>query len=260
MPKSSSRSPATRRSSFKRCSFGIGRRTGGPRRIASRPATRPRRCVDRRPRRGALASDRLLHCAATRSTASRGDERSCISTHESRFAAIVTRANLLPLEGVREDLAAAHPALLDSIQADAARAELAAAARTSASIPVVADREFALVGARIVDGTTRAPIDDGACSCAMDASPLLVRAQSVTIPAASARSTRAARRSFPDCGTCTRTSRSPSGDRHTSASVSRRRATWAARNVFSSRSATPFARTRARPATAARRSGRRKRT
>jgi imidazolonepropionase-like amidohydrolase len=79
----------------------------------------------------------------------------------SRFAAIVTRANLLPLEGVRDDLAAAQPALLDSLLADAARAELAAAARTSASIPVVAQGAFALVGARIVDGTTRKPIEDG---------------------------------------------------------------------------------------------------
>ena len=81
---------------------------------------------------------------------------------ESRFAAIVTRANLLPLEGVREDLAAVHSAMRDSIAADAARAELAAAARTKASIPVVADGEFALVGARIVDGTTRSPVEDGA--------------------------------------------------------------------------------------------------
>ncbi|HEV8215280.1 MAG TPA: amidohydrolase family protein [Gemmatimonadaceae bacterium] len=79
----------------------------------------------------------------------------------SRFAAIVTRANLLPLEGVREDLAAAQPALLDSVLADAARAELAAASRTSAAIPVVAQDAFALVGARIVDGTVRKPIDDG---------------------------------------------------------------------------------------------------
>ena len=79
----------------------------------------------------------------------------------SRFAAIVTRANLLPLEGVRQDLAAAQPALLDSLLADAARAELAAAARTSASIPIVAQGAFALIGARIVDGTTRNPIDDG---------------------------------------------------------------------------------------------------
>jgi imidazolonepropionase-like amidohydrolase len=78
----------------------------------------------------------------------------------SRFAAIVTRANLLPLEGVREDLAAAQPALLDSLLADAARAELAAAARTSASIPIVAQGAFALVGARVVDGAKRNPADD----------------------------------------------------------------------------------------------------
>jgi len=79
----------------------------------------------------------------------------------SRFAAIVTRANLLPLEGIREDLAASHPAMLDSILADAARAELAAAARTSASIPIVAQGDFAIVGARIVDGTTRPPLENG---------------------------------------------------------------------------------------------------
>jgi imidazolonepropionase-like amidohydrolase len=80
----------------------------------------------------------------------------------ARFAAIVTRANLLPLEGVREDLIASHPALLDSIQADAARAELAAAARTSLGIvPVAADRELALVGGRIIDGTHTPPIEDG---------------------------------------------------------------------------------------------------
>ena len=78
-----------------------------------------------------------------------------------RFGGIITRANLLPLEGIREDLVAAWPFLLDSITADAARAELEAAARTRASMPVVADREFALVGARIVDGTVRTPIDDG---------------------------------------------------------------------------------------------------
>jgi imidazolonepropionase-like amidohydrolase len=79
----------------------------------------------------------------------------------SRFAAIVTRANLLPLEGVREDLAASHPAMLDSIVADAVRAEITAASRTSASTPRLAERDFALVGARIVDGTTRPPIEDG---------------------------------------------------------------------------------------------------
>jgi imidazolonepropionase-like amidohydrolase len=76
---------------------------------------------------------------------------------QSRFVAIVTRANLLPLEGVREDLAATHPSLLDSIQADAARAQLTAAK----PVPATAAGAFALVGARIVDGTTRAPLDDG---------------------------------------------------------------------------------------------------
>lgn len=81
--------------------------------------------------------------------------------NDSRFAAIVTRANLLPLEGVREDLAVAHPAMLDSLEADATRAELTAAARTSATVPAVVDGSFALVGARIVDGTTRAPMEDG---------------------------------------------------------------------------------------------------
>jgi hypothetical protein len=79
----------------------------------------------------------------------------------SRFAAIATRANLLPLEGIREDLAAAQPALLDSVLADVARAELSIAAHTSAAIPVVTQGAFALVGARIIDGTTREPIDDG---------------------------------------------------------------------------------------------------
>ena len=81
---------------------------------------------------------------------------------DSRFAAIVTRANLLPLEGVRDDLAASHPALLDSIEGDAARTELAATARATASVHPIVDGTFALVGARIVDGTTRPPVDDGA--------------------------------------------------------------------------------------------------
>jgi imidazolonepropionase-like amidohydrolase len=78
-----------------------------------------------------------------------------------RLAAIVTRANLLPLEGVREDLAVAEPATLDSILADAARSELLAAARTKASLTPLAEGDFALVGARIIDGTMRAPIQNG---------------------------------------------------------------------------------------------------
>lgn len=80
---------------------------------------------------------------------------------DSRFAAIVTRANLLPLEGIREDLATRHPTMLAAISADAARTQLALAERTAASIPVVADGVFALVGARIIDGTREPPIEDG---------------------------------------------------------------------------------------------------
>jgi imidazolonepropionase-like amidohydrolase len=79
---------------------------------------------------------------------------------KSRLAAIVTRANLLPLEGVREDLAVAQPQLLDAILADAARTELAIAAQTSITLPITAQRDFALVGATLVDGTSRAPIED----------------------------------------------------------------------------------------------------
>ena len=80
---------------------------------------------------------------------------------DSRFAAIVTRANLLPLEGIREDLAIRYPSMLAAISADAARAELALAERTAASISVVADGAFALVGARIIDGTPAPPVEDG---------------------------------------------------------------------------------------------------
>ena len=80
---------------------------------------------------------------------------------DDRIVGMVTRANLLPLEGVREDLVAAHPALLDSILADAARAELSLANRTAATIKPLAVGDFALVGARIIDATAREPIDDG---------------------------------------------------------------------------------------------------
>src|ERR1051325_8719726 len=89
--------------------------------------------------------------------------REVLYTDDSwRFVAIVTRANLLPLEGLREDLAAGHPAMLDSIEADATRAELLLAERTRLARKPVAEGDFAVVGARIIDGTTGAPIDDGA--------------------------------------------------------------------------------------------------
>jgi len=77
-----------------------------------------------------------------------------------RFVAAVTRANLLPLEGLREDLASENPTLLGAILADAARSEIGTAAQTVLTIPVVAQRDFALVGGRIIDGTTREPIEN----------------------------------------------------------------------------------------------------
>jgi imidazolonepropionase-like amidohydrolase len=101
----------------------------------------------------------------------------------SRFAAIVTRANLLPLEGVREDLAAGYSSMIDSISADAVRAELAAAARSGASLPVVASGTFALSGARIIDGTSNAPMDNGAIIVRDGRIAAVGPQSSVTIPA-----------------------------------------------------------------------------
>ncbi|HTJ24157.1 MAG TPA: amidohydrolase family protein [Gemmatimonadaceae bacterium] len=101
----------------------------------------------------------------------------------SRFAAIVTRANLLPLEGLREDLATSHPTMLDSLEADATRAELAAAARTSATVPAAAGGSFALVGARIIDGTTRPPIEDGTVLVRGGRIAAVGQRQSVPVPA-----------------------------------------------------------------------------
>jgi imidazolonepropionase-like amidohydrolase len=75
----------------------------------------------------------------------------------SRFAAIVTRANMLPLEGVRDDLADLLPALQSAAISDRMR-DLGSATDTTRPI---ADRTFALVGGRIVDGTGAAPIEDG---------------------------------------------------------------------------------------------------
>jgi len=101
----------------------------------------------------------------------------------SRFAAIVTRANLLPLEGIREDLAASHPSMLDSILADAPRAELAAAERTSASIRTLVHGQFAIAGARIIDGTVRPPIENGVVLVRDGRIAAVGSRQSVTLPA-----------------------------------------------------------------------------
>ena len=72
-----------------------------------------------------------------------------------RFAAIVTRVHILPLEGIRDDLKAALPDLQLAAVRDR-MADLATWQRT----PVVAEGRYAVTGARIIDGEGGAPIDD----------------------------------------------------------------------------------------------------
>lgn len=74
----------------------------------------------------------------------------------SRFAAIVSRIHILPLEGVRSDLKEALPALQKSAIED----RLADLAAMYLGIPPVAQDVFALAGARLIDGTGRPPVDD----------------------------------------------------------------------------------------------------
>lgn len=73
-----------------------------------------------------------------------------------RFAAIVSRIHILPLEGVREDLKDALPAL----QAASNQDRMNDLARDMKDTPTVADTAFALVGAKLIDGTGRPPIDN----------------------------------------------------------------------------------------------------
>lgn len=73
-----------------------------------------------------------------------------------RFAAIVSRIHILPLEGVREDLKDALPALQKSAIAD----RMNDLATELNEIAPVTGRAFALTNARLIDGTGRAPIND----------------------------------------------------------------------------------------------------
>ena len=73
-----------------------------------------------------------------------------------RFAAIVSRVHILPLEAIREDLKESLPALQKSSIADRIR-DLTRMYRTPAP---VAQGAFALSGARLIDGTGKPPIDD----------------------------------------------------------------------------------------------------
>ena len=72
------------------------------------------------------------------------------------FAAAITRAHILPMEAVREDLRDALPAL----QARATGDRIADLGVMFDRVASAAPREFALVGARLIDGTGRAPLDD----------------------------------------------------------------------------------------------------
>ena len=72
------------------------------------------------------------------------------------FAAAITRVHILPLEAVRDDLQSALPAL----QAIATRDRMADLAAMHDRIPSGAPRDFALTGARLIDGTGHAPLDD----------------------------------------------------------------------------------------------------
>jgi imidazolonepropionase-like amidohydrolase len=74
-----------------------------------------------------------------------------------RFAAIVTRVHILPLEGVRDDLKEALPALQQAAVRDR-MADLAAWRKRT--VPV-AEGHYAITGARLIDGAGGAPIDNG---------------------------------------------------------------------------------------------------
>lgn len=75
---------------------------------------------------------------------------------EDRLAAIVSRIHILPIEAVRDDLKAAIPVLQSWSTAD----RVADLGQFLKNVPAIADRAFALSGARLIDGTGRPPIDD----------------------------------------------------------------------------------------------------
>ena len=75
---------------------------------------------------------------------------------EDRFAAIVSRIHILPIEAVRDDLAHEVPILQSWSTGDRVR-DLA---QYLEDVPAVAERSFALAGARLIDGTGRPPIED----------------------------------------------------------------------------------------------------
>ena len=124
-----------------------------------------------------------------------------------RFAAIVTRVHILPLEGVRDDLKEALPALQQAAVRDR-MADLAAWRKRT--VPV-AEGRYAITGARLIDGAGGAPIDNGVMVVNAGRITAIGPRGGVAIPAASAPSMRAAPRSSPGCGTCTGTPARSSG-------------------------------------------------
>jgi imidazolonepropionase-like amidohydrolase len=73
-----------------------------------------------------------------------------------RFAAIVSRIHILPIDAVRQDLKHALAGLKNSSLDD----RIGDLQRLHKSIPPVAQNSFALVGARLIDGTGRTPIEN----------------------------------------------------------------------------------------------------
>ena len=73
-----------------------------------------------------------------------------------RFAAIVSRVHILPLEGVREDLKDALP----SLQASAIADRMTDLGQQMKSIPAEMGPAFAITNARVIDGTGRPALVD----------------------------------------------------------------------------------------------------
>jgi len=74
---------------------------------------------------------------------------------DKRFAAVSTRVHILPLEAVRDDLTEA----LSDLQAIAVRDRIADLASIASSTPPIAEGTFAVVGARLRDGTGAPPVE-----------------------------------------------------------------------------------------------------
>jgi imidazolonepropionase-like amidohydrolase len=84
-----------------------------------------------------------------------GKETVWLDEHD-RFAAIVSRIHILPVEAVREDLKSALPHLQLSATADRVGDLL----RMKSSVTAIADGTFALTGGRLIDGRGGPPVDD----------------------------------------------------------------------------------------------------